>query len=518
MCDSLPPDQASTPTLTICVLRLFLSAFRSACVVRASYASSGFILPEGNGSSLLPLGWLVELSVLPLQRPKLRLKVSTCSRKTGRTMARTKQVAWKSTGGKAPKQQLAAKAARISEHGFEMREVLDVRAESRDRFVGRVPGEGMTEFEVRGVDLHPAIRGFLKLLGRDIFVPLEDLAILVDGDGSPSGGTEITVDPFENEVIFEQMRVQYRRTVQGASPWSVFAAGQLSRDWNRVSALTYHAEIGGASISFTEFANADPTERSQFNMEAIGAAEMMWNGFKNCKSRILMRVAKNPERRYVEAFSFPQGFHSPIRPSLSDRQQWTIRYSRWSTPSVACIPASLSNLICHENPGLAAKIISKSQNEMFGSLRDLSSWVRRTDIFQKGEIYFEIVHCLPETLNHFSSRDPSNLRPGSQEQAAKDRLQWLLAQTEGRFLVGTVTSTGHSSHVVGVNIEAMKILDHENRMSMPFNQEGLDSTCEGESTCIGLREVRKIALKPQKKTKRAGSKIIGESTKNPKLA
>jgi hypothetical protein len=75
-------------------------------------------------------------------------------------------------------------------------------------------------------------------------------------------------------------------------------------------ALTYHNEIGGASISFTEFANADPTERSQFNMEEIGAAEMMWNGFKNCKSRILMRVAKNPERRYVESFSFPQRFCS----------------------------------------------------------------------------------------------------------------------------------------------------------------------------------------------------------------
>jgi hypothetical protein len=182
------------------------------------------------------------------------------------------------------------------------------------------------------------------------------------------------------------------------------------------------------------------------------------------------------------------------------------------------MPASISNLICHENPGLAAEIISKSQNEMFGSLRDLSSWLRRSDIFQKGEIYFEIVHCLPETLNHFSSRDPSNRIPGAQEQAAKDRLQWLLAQTEGRFLVGTVTSTGHSFHVVGVNIEAMKILDHENRLSIHFSQEGLDSTCEGESTCIGLREVRKITLKPQKKNKRGGSKTIGESNKNRKLA
>jgi hypothetical protein len=187
MHDSHPPDQASTPTPTICVVCLFLSALPSTRAVRAPYTSSGFIHPEGNGSSLLPLGWLVELSVLPLQRLKLRLKVSTCSRKTGGTIARTRQGAWKSTGGKAPKQQLAAKAARVSEHGFQMREVRDIRAESRYRFCGRVHGEGMTEFEIRGVDLHPAIRGFLKLLGRDVFVPLEDLAILVDGDGSPWG-------------------------------------------------------------------------------------------------------------------------------------------------------------------------------------------------------------------------------------------------------------------------------------------------------------------------------------------
>jgi hypothetical protein len=60
-------------------------------------------------------------------------------------MARTKQVAWKSTGGKAPKQQLAAKAARVSEHGFEMREIREIRAESRDRLDGNVSGEGKTE-------------------------------------------------------------------------------------------------------------------------------------------------------------------------------------------------------------------------------------------------------------------------------------------------------------------------------------------------------------------------------------
>jgi hypothetical protein len=103
-------------------------------------------------------------------------------------MARTKQDSWKSVKGKAPKQQLAAKAVLISEHGFKMREVREICAESRDRFCGRVYGKGMTDFEIFGVELHPAIRGFFKLLGRDIFVPLEDLAILVDGDGSPFGG------------------------------------------------------------------------------------------------------------------------------------------------------------------------------------------------------------------------------------------------------------------------------------------------------------------------------------------
>jgi hypothetical protein len=62
-------------------------------------------------------------------------------------MARTKQVARKSTGEITPKQQLAAKAARISKHGFEIREVREVRAESRYRLCGRVSGEGTTEFD-----------------------------------------------------------------------------------------------------------------------------------------------------------------------------------------------------------------------------------------------------------------------------------------------------------------------------------------------------------------------------------
>jgi hypothetical protein len=31
----------------------------------------------------------------------------------------------------------------------------------------------------------------------------------------------------------------------------------------------------------------------------------------------------------------------------------------------------------------------------------------------------------------------------------------------------------------------MKILDHENTMSIPFNQEGLDSTCKGKALVSG---------------------------------
>jgi hypothetical protein len=70
------------------------------------------------------------------------------------------------------------------------------------------------EYQIIGSDLHPLIRGFLKLLGTIVIVPKSDLAILICGDCSPSDGPQlrlaISVDcDTEQDLIFERMRLTF---------------------------------------------------------------------------------------------------------------------------------------------------------------------------------------------------------------------------------------------------------------------------------------------------------------------
>jgi hypothetical protein len=89
------------------------------------------------------------------------------------------------------------------------------------------------------------------------------------------------------------------------------------------------------------------------------------------------------------------------------------------------------------------------------------------------------------------------------EQKERLRLDWLLEQSAGDFLVTMMFSGGDSLHVVGVIAHRRYVFDHEERNSLPFSRSGMDAACSGRNTCAGLREVKMVVLKYVKKRKRA---------------
>jgi hypothetical protein len=100
-------------------------------------------------------------------------------------------------------------------------------------------------------------------------------------------------------------------------------------------------------------------------------------------------------------------------------------------------------------------------------------------------------------------RDPVNMDSSSVAQRARLRLDWLLEQSAGNFLVSIVSDGGDSSHVFGRSAHRRHVFDHEELNSLPFNRSDFDAACSRNSTCVGLGEVKMVGLKVLNKRKRA---------------
>jgi hypothetical protein len=131
-------------------------------------------------------------------------------------MARVKQVAWNSTGGRFPRTELAARAAKVCRGGplDTTREyphrvtVIAIRADTKDQFVIIGPGGNKDQYFIRPSSLAPLVRGFLILLGPENFVTAKDLQILTNSDCFYMKG--VTPDmPGGVEVPFERIRLVY---------------------------------------------------------------------------------------------------------------------------------------------------------------------------------------------------------------------------------------------------------------------------------------------------------------------
>jgi hypothetical protein len=72
------------------------------------------------------------------------------------------------------------------------------------------------------------------------------------------------------------------------------------------------------------------------------------------------------------------------------------------------------------------------------------------------------------------------------------RLEWVLQQSSGEFIVVICASDGHAQHTVGVSAGRQLIFDPIETKALVFSQAGLDSCCDNNNTCIGLMSVRRV--------------------------
>jgi hypothetical protein len=127
-------------------------------------------------------------------------------------MDKVKQVARSSTGGRVPRTELAALAARVYRGGLldtsreypDLVTVASVRADTKQHFVAIGSGGSSEQYFIPPSSLLPLVRRFLILLGPEVFVGAEDLQILTDSDCFYIQG--VTPDlPAGVEVPFERI-------------------------------------------------------------------------------------------------------------------------------------------------------------------------------------------------------------------------------------------------------------------------------------------------------------------------
>jgi hypothetical protein len=125
-------------------------------------------------------------------------------------MARTKQLARLSTGGKAPRGDIANRAARKAKGAFTLIVLSHIAAYSRTHFLAR-PKTGSDEYVLAAERFHPLVREFLKLLGRPEFVAVQDVQILLDDniELDPSSAVQSDVADISAAVPFEKLRMEH---------------------------------------------------------------------------------------------------------------------------------------------------------------------------------------------------------------------------------------------------------------------------------------------------------------------
>jgi hypothetical protein len=436
-------------------------------------------------------------------------------------MVRSKQTARQSTGGKAPRwdlMQLAARSPRNTcptQSDTSGKVIEHLAVSSTMILTGLLKRRDYSESEIEVTlpchSIQPLVTGFLKLLGKDIFVPVQTLQILLDDNISAddnSAGAEVLAA--SDLVPFELMRLIHDpNAAKENDKWYIQASGRRANaelPWHRVSALSCSGMTRKTQISFAEFAEEDPSNHHLWNPTAKQAARILLNTFHECKTQ-LEAQGNFDTRRLASTISFPHGSRIPsTTPIRHVANMIPVPFTEEDDPGLSCVTSSLANIVSQENFVFAEWLIDNAP-ENFLNLRELANFLQRSSASfpETRTCPYSVIKCLPAELSSLSPRDPTYQT--TLREKSRRRLDWILSQETGDFVAIIIASDFHSNHVVGISVSRRLIFDHEIRRTLPLSHEGFDATCGGQTTCLGLGEVREVVQNISRKRIRNATPI-----------
>jgi hypothetical protein len=130
----------------------------------------------------------------------------------------------------------------------------------------------------------------------------------------------------------------------------------------------------------------DPNDWAQWEASVKMDAAMIWNGYKQCKGRIMSEL-KEGIRKASATVTFRHGSRGPSETTIKEgRLRVRIPYARCRDNDLSCVPASIANLLAEKDPLFAKEIVIGARLEIFENLRQFAGWLLTAKCFSRKTI------------------------------------------------------------------------------------------------------------------------------------
>jgi hypothetical protein len=364
-------------------------------------------------------------------------------------MAKTKQTARVSTGGKAPRADIARRAAREPRQSALYEAVVDITYD-HGRFIVRRPGgskEDIPEPSARD-RLGPEVINWLKLragkpLNQEVYRrwSLGDWIPRRDSEAESDGQSPV----FLTSDLFAPALVRLRTSRPAA----------------------YEASTSNNPTTFYRIVFC-----SLFDNESIDEQA-------RCLDVLDSWCLLNRGKPYqLTQLGCRSSSVSELPEALKENQKIVYR-----TRVGGCAPAAVANLIYSRDKKEARIIWKKSQGSRFLSLRALASWLEKNSKYELR-------------------------RAGVESFSPAQKKTHLMEQKHGQYVVILTDGVDSDLHVVGVDAHRLLVYDSQEEFTMKLSQEALDRSVGSGLEFVGILDIREVVRKrcPLRKKRGAISK------------
>ena len=362
-------------------------------------------------------------------------------------MAKTKQTAAKSTGGKPPRKALAAKAARKGPLTVPRLIPASQVAFVDGLYQVRRPNGKNEDIPMSSKDLiGEEVRYWCELHPGAILTPGKYHRWNLDEWESPDDINGTDSDSDTDSYVFNPTPSDH------ITPYSVKLVGEKLDSYQ---ADTLDLKGKYVPVVFCSLFSKEGRKEQARMLDEVDA----W-------------CVGHPGQPYILSTI---GARSPVNEPLPDALRTEVPVVYRSARS-GCGPCSVANLIRSRDAGQARLIGLAADQLRIRSLRKLSDWISKNSAWKLQR------KCEIGTLS--------------------SRKDFLLGQHRGLFVVVSVDQDGGEFHVVGVDARAGLIYDSMERYAMLLCSEGLDRCLGAGHTCVGIREIRELFRNQSSKKKR----------------
>jgi hypothetical protein len=365
-------------------------------------------------------------------------------------MAKTKQTAAQSTGGKVPRQQLAMKAARMPSGGSMARaagsKVVTHQYVPANRIL-HTSGDGSSWFEVWSYDG----KYTEKIHGPDIASRI---------DAEITRWCEDHSGRFLTDSIYDRWNLaEWKPSGSGPQVQAAFEPYSVMLDGDRYMADTLDNKGKYFEVVFCSiFANEKSADQARL-LDFVDS----WCTANPGKSRVLSTLGNNISG-------------SDELPLITIRLDLMIKFRSGTS---GCALSAMANLIAPIDTQQAYLIQEAASQLICKSLRVLARWI--------------------EINTRWTLR---RIKPADRVPAEK--LDYVLNQDTGLFLVTPKCAEGFSVHVVGVDAYRKQVLDSSEPYAMTLCREAFERCFDASEVFDGFEDYREVVRKEPAKKKRRG--------------